>query len=270
MSKPTVKQTQFDRRVVIATGSKGSCGKSTILLQLVDWMREHPAHPTMAVFDPDNEHRTLERAFGAVGAHPLPAPHVFERLDWRGDDGQVVIDRVVRVLYSTTPNPPVVSLVDGVANQMKDVLEWATLTQIFQMGEELGFRVTFLLCVDEVEDSATAASKLLNTVGAGADYVVVRNLKSSSTLPWDSTPARKKAADLGAVEISIEGFTADLKAFVQGRADGAPHSVLGGVNQKQDGFLTRRALSVWSELTGQLSKAERLLLPPQCWSDKKS
>ena len=270
MSKSSpVKQPQFDRRVVIATGSKGSCGKSTILLQLVDWMREHPAQPIMAVFDPDADHKTLERAFGAEGAHPLPAPHVFERLDWRGDDGQVVIDRVVRVLYSTTQNPPVVSLVDGVANQTKDVLEWATLTQIFQMGEELGFRVTFLLCVDETDDSAKAASKLLNTVGAAADYVVVRNLKSSSTLPWDSTPARKKAADLGALEVSIKGFTADLKAFVQGGTDGAPHSVLGGINQKGDGFVARRSLSVWSDLTAQLSEAERLLLPPQCWTEKK-
>lgn len=276
----------IDKRLIIAAGSKGSSGKSTILLNLVDWLRyEVPTEPSIAVFDPDGEHRTLYRALHSTApSGGLKPPHIFETLDWRkADERHVVIDRIVRVLCAPAPIPkkgetlilpPCISLLDGVANQTEDVLFWADDAKIFDLGAEMGFRVTFLLCVDNANDTAQAAKYLVEQVGNKADYVIVRNLKMGfNQVAFDSMPIREKVLnEYGGGEITLDGYSVDVKIACEGyksksgHADSPPKSLwlaAQGDYAEADRFTMGRALNRWGQLVTQFERCRNLLLPDQ-------
>lgn len=255
----------YDRRIIIGACPKGASGKSTALAAVTEFLRQRPGSPTLAVFDPDTVHKTLFNIFGQDGSAPLGEPHRVEQVDWRGALGEVVIDRVVRVLFDEA-SPAMVSLVDGVANQMGDVLKWTRSVELFDMAEQLNFRVTFLVLVDEVGDTVLHARSLFDEVGTRADYVIVRNLKKLGTLPWDGSDERERAlGELGAVEVRFPGMTLDVQKFLDGQVDGKPHSLFDASQQARDMFMRARARNLWTELSKDFTAAEKLLLPAQFW-----
>jgi hypothetical protein len=270
--------TFFDKRIIIAAGAKGSSGKSTILLNLVDWYRQLEREPVLAVFDPDTGHKTLSRALHPEASFGLKPPHVFETMDWRGaEERHVVIDRIVRILCApVAPGEkpeakPCVSLLDGVANQMGDVMFWAKEIDLFALGKELGFRVTFLLCVDDAEDTGASAKEIVDRVGDRADYVIVRNLKhGGQNLSFDMTKTRLRVMnELGGGEITFDGFSKDLKVICEGTplsaadAQTAEPKSLWRVSQAGDRMVMARAFTRWNTLSDQFNRCRKFLLPDQ-------
>lgn len=261
----TITTPSFDRRLVIAACPKGSSGKSTTLAALIEWYLRRENQPALAVFDPDTVHHTLSRIFGRDGGSELQAPHRVEEVDWRDSAGEVSIDKVVRVLYADR-NPAMVSVVDGVANQMVDVMKWSRSVRLFEMAEELNFRVTFVVIVDEVGDTVLHARALFDEVGDRADYVIVRNEKKLATLPWDSSAERTRAREaLAAIEVTLKAQTLDVQRYLDGQVDDKPHSLFEATQQGLDLFVRRRATSLWESFSTEMEAAEKLVLPPQFW-----
>ena len=263
-----------DKRIIIAAGPKGSSGKSTILLNLIEWFLKLESKPTLAVFDPDQNHKTLTRALHPEAPGGLQPPHQFSSLDWRNTEARhVEIDRIVRVLCAplepdqVEADKPCITIMDGVANQMDDVLFWANEIQLFDnLAETLGFRITLLICVDDTDDTALAAKDTIERVGSKADYIIVRNLKhGGKTLSYDQAASRERVLnEYGGGEITFEGMTRDLKVLCEGTADKAadisnPCS-LWQAAKCGDMITATRALTRWSELERQFRRCAHLLL----------
>jgi hypothetical protein len=248
------------------------------LLNLIDWMLEHPSSPVISVFDPDDSHRTLTRACDSRLPGGLKPPHVFETMNWRtADEKHLVLDKMIRIICApaqASPEPvPSIAILDGVANQMADVLFWADELNLFELGKDMGFRVTFLLCVNDVGDSTLAARDLVEHVGNRADYIVIRNMKGQGpdgTLSWDACETRRRVLnELGGGEMTIDGFTKDLAVMsdppnIPGFERQPPKSLL-GVFKHGDTVTRSRALKKWDELSRRFDSVERLLLPPAMW-----
>jgi hypothetical protein len=283
--------TFYDKRIIIAAGAKGSSGKSTILLNLVDWYRQMESPPVLAVFDPDAGHRTLTRALHPETSLGLRPPNVFETMDWRrAEEKHVVIDRIVRILCApvavddvpkdrrndpaalmeAAANKPCISILDGVANQMEDVMVWAKEIDVFALGQELGFRVTLLLCVDDADDTGTSAKAIVDRVGNRADYVIVRNLKhGGQSLHFDISKTRQRVLnEMGGGEITLDGFSKDVKGICEGtvsasEAQPAEPKSLYRVAQAGDRMVMARAFTRWNTLVDQFDRCRHLLLPSQ-------
>jgi len=261
-------QSEADCRLIVAAGDKGATGKSFTMTQLIEWYLLRAPSLSLSITDPDTKHRTLTKIFGAEGTHPLAAPHRVESVDFAGAEGMPLIDNVVRA-FAVDPTARI-SLVDGVANQFADtMLKWARDVRLYELTEEYGFRVTYILMMDEMGVSVEQARKLVAEVGPRADYLVVRNCKKSFRVPWDTAAAddlRKKVIEeFGGAEISLEGLSLDIFKLADGQATGQLYSIRSIAEERAcpaDSFTRNRAISAWARMLEQFDAAARVVLPP--------
>lgn len=257
-----------DCRLLIAAGDKGSTGKSTMMGCIVEWVRERAPLLPMAVFDPDPQHRTLTKLFGPEGTSPLQAPHRFESVNFEGRDGMPLIDDIVRA-FAPGPHAVRLSLVDGVANKFDDTMvKWARDVELYELTQEYGFRVTFMLMMNEVGSTVEQARRLVDEMGDRADYLVVRNCKVTNSLVWDTAGAAELRAKVleqfKGCQVTLEGFSWDQVKLVDGQADAKLYTVraLADAEGPADSFSRNRSKSTWRRIVQQLDSAARVILPP--------
>jgi hypothetical protein len=257
-----------DCRLIIMAGDKGGSGKSTTLACMIEWLQRTHSGMPLAVFDPDARHRSLTKLFGPSGTSPLKSPHHLISCDFDGREGQHLIDDVVRAFAVGEP-PARISLVDGVANKFEDTLiRWARNVDLYTLTQEFGFRVTYVLVMNEVSSTFQQAAQLVQEVGNKADYLVVRNCKMTTNLVWDSAAAtglrERVLGELGGCEVTIEGLSADQVKVLDAQSFEVPYTLasLAEGRSQADTFTRNRARSAWERTVKQFGAAAKVILPP--------
>ncbi|AHF95023.1 hypothetical protein OPIT5_00370 (plasmid) [Opitutaceae bacterium TAV5] len=204
--------------------------------------------------------RTLSRIFGPEGSTPLTPPHLFQSIDWRGDDGNIVLDNVCRTLIAGDARADV-AVMDGVANQDQDVFEWAKDIRLYTNASRYGFDITFAIPVDATDDTTKAAIASINEIGGRADVVIVRNEKERRLLPWDGA-LRSSGVEIPRLyQTTFRGMSADMVGHLQGTSAGIPHSLYALMSQKFDTFTADRAVTHWEAFCTEMERLSPVLLP---------
>lgn len=270
MSKKTPEKTAEPEhaRLIVAATSTGKQGKSTTMGHIVDWFRTRHADMPLAVFDPDDVHRTLYRKFGPQGlaAFTPDEPHKISCLDISGGEGFVKFDEVLNAFGDAD-----VVLVDGVAQKFAEGWQqWANSLSLDSVKRDLNFRVTYLLLVKEETETIDQAFRVMKHFGEKDDYLIVKvKARSGAMSPWDrdqSAPVRALAEDVGARVIEFEEFLSQLAIAMKPPGESAPLPTLRSIAQAPNLKYSEknRAMSDWARVLEKLDSVSDVLVPPAC------
>jgi hypothetical protein len=218
--------------------SKGGVGKSYLTLNLCEWLQAQKI-PFVA-FDPDWCNSTLTRFYAQA-----------EFIDI---SEAVHLDNVIRAFERTD-----LVLTDGVGSLQSKFIDWLEETRVLDMREELSLDITMLLIIEEDKETVFQAGQAVQRVGDRANWLVVRNLKTSPvTEIYDNSNARKSLLELGAKEITIERLPWNLNSMIQKMS----RSIGGLVEDESIFFLERQRMRSYQQrLFDEFTRARDYLLP---------
>lgn len=205
IQEPTSPSTKAKRLVLVAT-NKGGVGKSTAVIHIADHLRENKI-PFVA-FDPDHANASFARFFKKADGTKENSM----RLINIADDSS--LDQITRVFDEENEN---LVLVDGVGAQQETFLNWIEEIGLFDRAAEINLKITFVLVIDEDKDTVDQAMSVAERAEDKVDYLVIRNLKTTSeTKIYDTSPARKLLTSaLGAKEITFPKLKGNLVSIIQ-------------------------------------------------------
>ncbi len=226
------------KRLIVPATSKGGVGKSYLTLNLCEWLRAQEL-PFVA-FDPDWCNSTLTR--------------FYPEAEFIDISETVHLDNVIRAFERTD-----LVLTDGVGSLQSKFIDWLEETRVFDMREELSLDITMLLIIEEDKETVFQAGQAVERVGDRANWLVVRNLKTSPvTEIYDNSNARKSLLELGAKEITIERLPWNLNSMIQKSSK----SISGLVEDESIFFLERQRLRSYQQrLFDEFTSARDFLLP---------
>lgn len=226
------------KRLIVPATSKGGVGKSYLTLNLCEWLRAQEV-PFVA-FDPDWCNSTLTRFYAEA-----------EFIDI---SEAVHLDNVIRAFERTD-----LVLTDGVGSLQTKFIDWLEETRVFDMREDLSLDITMLLIIEEDKETVFQAGQAVQRVGDRANWLVVRNLKTSPvTEIYDNSNARKSLLELGAKEITIERLPWNLNSMIQKTSK----SISGLVEDESIFFLERQRMRSYQQrLFDEFTSARDFLLP---------
>ena len=171
-------------------GEKGGVGKSVVARVLAQYFidREQP----FTGFDTDRSHTSFTR-FYADYASPVVVDQ-YEGLDQ---------------IASVFEDPPVEGkhksvIVDLAAQTAAPLARWVVDSDLLALLADMGVAVNFWHLADAGKDSVDLLKRLVDTYGAGPNYIVVKNLgRGSDFSHLDGSSALKKAQGLGARVVSL-------------------------------------------------------------------
>jgi hypothetical protein len=236
--EPQVYRPLGTKRLIVPATSKGGVGKSYITLNLCEWLRSQQV-PFIA-FDPDWCNSTLTR--------------FFPEAEFIDISEAVQLDNVIRAFERTD-----LVLTDGVGSLQSKFIDWLEETRVFDLREELSLDITMLVIIEEDKETVFQAGQAAHRVGDRADWLVIRNLKTSPvTEIYDNSNARKTLLELGAKEITIERLPWNLNSMIQKSSK----SIGGLVEDESIFFLERQRMRSYQQrLFDELSSARDFLLP---------
>ena len=165
-------------------GEKGGVGKSVAARVLAQYYIDKQV-PFIG-FDTDRSHATFSRFYGDYAA-PVVVD-TYEGLDQ--------IATVFQNLPAEGAAPSVI--VDLAAQTAAPVARWMRDSDLLPLMAEMGVDVNFWHLADAGQDSVDLLDRLLNTYGAGPNYIVVKNLgRGSDFSQLEQSAALKKALALG-------------------------------------------------------------------------
>ncbi len=183
------------KRLIVPATSKGGVGKSFLSVSLCEWLRSQRV-PFVA-FDPDWCNSSLTRFF--------PDAEFIDISE------AVHLDNVIRAFERTD-----LVLTDGVGSMQSKFIDWLEETRVFDLREQLSLDITMLVIVEEDKETVYQAGQAVQRVGDRANWLVVRNLKTSPvTEIYDNSNARKTLLELGAREITLERLPWNLNSMIQ-------------------------------------------------------
>ncbi len=213
-------------------GEKGGVGKSVAARLLAQYFIDK-GRPFTG-YDTDRSHASFTR-FYADYAAPVVVDR-FESLDMivggfeeeaaAGEAGSVIVD-----LAAQTATP---------------LAKWVKDSDLLALLAELGVAVNFWHLADASKDSVDLLDRLLDTYGAGPNYVVVHNLGRGSEFSMlDGSPAMARAVSLGARVIDLPA----LHEASMRKIDRADASFWAAVNLRSGpdalGMLERQRVKMW-------------------------
>jgi hypothetical protein len=213
-------------------GEKGGVGKSVAARLLAQYFIDK-GQPFTG-FDTDRSHTSFTR-FYADYASPVVVDS-FEGLDLiagefetPGEDGR-------------TPSV----IVDLAAQTAAPLSRWIRDSELIPLMAEMGVTVNFWHMADAGKDTVDLLGRLVNTYGAGPNYIVVRNLgRGSDFSQLDESAALKKAVGLGAQVINL----AQLHEASMRKIDRQNASFWAAVNTRDGedalGLLERQRVKSW-------------------------
>ncbi len=171
-------------------GEKGGVGKSVVARLLAQYFIDKQL--PFVGFDTDRSHNSFTR-FYADYASPVLV------------DSYEGLDEVVNIFDNTTEDaaqPHVI--VDLAAQTAAPLASWINDSELLAVLSDLGVAVNFWHVADAGRDSVELLAKLLDTYGAGPNYIVVKNLgRGSDFTQLESSAALAQAKELGARVISL-------------------------------------------------------------------
>ena len=216
-------------------GEKGGVGKSVAARVLAQYFIDK-GRPFVG-FDTDRSHTSFTR-FYAGYASPVIVDS-FEGLD-----------RIASVFEETPQALPTSAIVDLAAQTAAPLSRWIRDSDLLSLLAEMGVTVNFWHLCDAGKDSVDLLDRLLNTYGAGPNYIVVRNLgRGSDFALLDDSSALKKAQALGGQVINLgQLHEASMRKIDQQNA-----SFWAAVQSKDDssamGMLERQRIKTWLKTT---------------------
>ncbi len=226
------------KRLILSATSKGGVGKSYVTINLIEWLQSLEV-PFIA-FDPDWCNSTLTRFHGEA-----------EFIDI---SEEVHLDNVIRAFERTD-----LVIADGVGSLQTKFIDWLEEARVFELREQLGLEITLVVIIEEDKETVFQAGQVAKRVGKNANWIVVRNLKTSPvTEIYDGSNARKELLALGAREITIERLPWNLNSMLQKSSK----SINGLIQDESVFFLERQRLrSYQHRLFEEFTGARDVLLP---------
>jgi hypothetical protein len=226
------------KRLIVPATSKGGVGKSYITLNLCEWLKSQKV-PFVA-FDPDWCNSTLTRFY--------PDAEFIDISE------AVHLDNVIRAFERSD-----LVITDGVGSMQAKFIDWLEETRVFDLREELSLDITMLVIIEEDKETVFQAGQAAQRVGERANWLVVRNLKTSPvTEIYDNSNARKSLLELGAKEITVERLPWNLNSMIQKSSK----TITGLVEDESIFFLERQRMRSYQQrLFDEFASARDFLLP---------
>ncbi|MES3009337.1 MAG: mobilization protein [Pseudomonadota bacterium] len=213
-------------------GEKGGVGKSVTARVLAQYFIDH-GRPFIG-FDTDRSHTSFTR-FYADYASPVVIDS-YESLD------------LVAQVFEEEPGDaaPRSVVVDLAAQTAAPLARWVNDSDLLGLLAEMGVAVNFWHLADAGKESVDLLDRLVDTYGAGPNYIVVKNLGRGSDFSLlDASPAMHKAQALGAQVVSL----AQLHEASMRKIDRQNASFWSAVNTRTGtdalGMLERQRLKTW-------------------------
>jgi hypothetical protein len=171
-------------------GEKGGVGKSVAARLLAQYFIDR-GQPFTG-FDTDRSHTSFTRFYADYAA-----PVIVDTYEG--------LDQIAAVFEE----PPVDGksknvIVDLAAQTAAPLSRWVRDSDLLSLLAEMGVTVNFWHMADAGNDSIDLLDRLLNTYGAGPNYIVVKNLgRGSDFSQLEQSAALKKAQALGARVLSL-------------------------------------------------------------------
>ncbi len=226
------------KRLILSATSKGGVGKSYVTINLIEWLQS--LGTPFVAFDPDWCNSTLTR--------------FYESAEFIDISEEVHLDNVIRAFERTD-----LVIADGVGSLQTKFVDWLEEARVFEMREQLGLEITFIVIIEEDKETVFQAGQAAKRVGNNANWLVVRNLKTSPvTEIYDGSNARKELLALGAREITIERLPWNLNSMLQKSSK----SINGLIQDDSVFFLERQRLRSYQQrLFEEFAGARDVLLP---------
>ncbi len=213
-------------------GEKGGVGKSVAARILAQYFIDK-GQPFTG-FDTDRSHNSFTRFYSDY-ASPVVVD-TFEGLDTiAGEFETPTEDGQTRSV-----------IVDLAAQTAAPLSRWIRESDLIPVMAEMGITVNFWHLADAGKDTVDLLGRLVNTYGAGPNYIVVKNLgRGSDFSQLDESAALKKAVSLGAHVINL----AQLHEASMRKIDRQNASFWASINTKTGddalGLLERQRVKSW-------------------------
>jgi hypothetical protein len=167
-------------------GEKGGVGKSVTARVLAQYFIDKGR--TFTGFDTDRSHTSFTRFYAGYAAPVIV--DTYEGLD------------LIASGFEDAPQRNVI--VDLAAQTAAPLSRWLRDSDVLPLLSSMGVTINFWHLADAGKDSVDLLDRLVNTYGAGPNYIVVKNLgRGSDFSQLDNSPALKKALALGGQVISL-------------------------------------------------------------------
>ena len=216
-------------------GEKGGVGKSVVARVLAQYFID--SQQPFTGFDTDRSHTTFTRFYQSY-ASPVIVDS-FESLD-------AIAQALDEAQGSSLPN----IIVDLAAQTAAPMARWIHESDLFAVMADMGVKVNFWHVADAGKDSVDLLDSLIDTYGAGPNYVVVKNLgRGSDFSQLENSDALKKALEFGAQVVSL----GQLQESSMRKIDRQDASFWAAVNQTSGpdalGLLERQRAKHWLKKT---------------------
>jgi hypothetical protein len=217
-------------------GEKGGVGKSVAARVLAQYFIDK--NQPFIGFDTDRSHNSFTR-FYADHAAPVVV------------DTYEGLDMIAGVFEDTPPDGKQRSvIVDLAAQTASPLARWIKDSDLLPLMAEMGVTVNFWHMADPGKDSVDLLDRLINTFGAGPNYVVVKNQgRGSDFSQLDESAALKKALALGARVITL----GQLHEASMRKIDKQNASFWAAINNRGGadslGMLERQRVKTWLRIT---------------------
>ena len=209
-------------------GEKGGVGKSVTARVLAQYFIDKAVPFTG--FDTDRSHHSFNRFYGDY-ASPVVVDS-FEGLD------------LVVAAFEDNPNQNVI--VDLAAQTSAPLARWIKDANLMELFAEMGITVNFWHVMDDGRDAVDLLGRLVDTYGAGPNYIVVQNHGRGSDFSLlRNSQALLKAQAVGAQVIELPR----LHEASMRKIDKHNTSFWKAINDRDSadalGLLERQRLKVW-------------------------
>jgi hypothetical protein len=216
-------------------GEKGGVGKSVVARVLAQYFID--SQQPFTGFDTDRSHTTFTRFYQSY-ASPVIVDS-FESLD-------AIAQALDEAQGSSLPN----IIVDLAAQTAAPMARWIQESDLFTVMADMGVKVNFWHVADAGKDSVDLLNSLIDTYGAGPNYVVVKNLgRGSDFSQLEGSDALKKALEFGTQVVSL----GQLQESSMRKIDRQDASFWAAVNQTSGpyalGLLERQRAKHWLKKT---------------------
>ena len=214
-------------------GEKGGVGKSVAARLLAQYFIDKGW--AFTGFDTDRSHTSFTRFYADYAAPVVVDSYegldsVVGAFDAEGDGGGAAT-RVIVDLAAQTAAP---------------LARWIRDSDLIAVLGELGVKINFWHLADPGQDSVDLLDRLIDTYGAGPNYIVVRNQgRGTDFSQLDQSAALRRALDLGARVITL----ASLQEASMRKIDRQSASFWGAVHHRGGadaiGLLERQRVKTW-------------------------
>jgi hypothetical protein len=212
-------------------GEKGGVGKSVVARVLAQYFIDQDK--AFIGFDTDRSHTSFTR-FYADYASPILVDS-FEGLD-----------RMVSVFEAAPEGDLPRVVVDLAAQTAAPLARWIKDSDLLTLLADMGITVNFWHVADAGKDSVDLLGRLVETYGAGPNYVIVKNLgRGTDFSQLDGSAAMAKALGLGAKVINL----GQLHEASMRKIDRQNASFWGAIHNRSEddalGMLERQRVKTW-------------------------